>query len=334
MEPKMKKSLLALVLPSLFASTVGAVEVYNNDGQAVDLYGRAYAGHDFSGADKDANYGNDSYIRLGAKLKSDISDSLSAFARYELQYDLKDSEKSPTTKTRLAYVGLDSDVGTFSFGRQYNALTLTSDLTDVAYTNAYGGNLGNTSRDNSTLKYSNKFAGLQLDASYRFDDTKENIEDDSDNIINVNGESDAEYSLSAAYKLDFGLTLSAGFSAKSPTDDYDASLFLVGASYNTGPMTVAATFAQGSEFEDQNTDHTAYELSAEYKITKQLRAQVLYNVQELEDATTSVTEDTVDDLVFGVRYDFNKSLRTVAEYRINGVEGKDDDFHLAARYSF
>ncbi|WP_392340556.1 porin [Moritella marina] len=318
----MKKSLLALVLPSLFASTVGAVEVYNNDGQAVDLYGRAYAGHDFSGEGKNANYGNDSYIRLGAKLKSDISDSLSAFARYELQYDLKDSETSPTTKTRLAYIGLDSDVGAFSFGRQYNALTIASDLTDVAYTNAYGGNLGNTSRDNSTLKYSNKFAGLQLDASYRLDDNQSDVE------------SDAEYSLAATYKLDFGLTLAAGFSAKSPTDDYDASLFLVGASYKTGPMRVAATFAQGAEFEDQNTDHTAYELSAEYKITKQLRAQVLYNVQELEDTTTSVTTDAVDDLVFGVRYDFNKSLRTVAEYRINGVEGKDDDFHLAARYSF
>ncbi|QFI36468.1 porin [Moritella marina ATCC 15381] len=318
----MKKSLLALVLPSLFASTVGAVEVYNNDGQAVDLYGRAYAGHDFSGEGKNANYGNDSYIRLGAKLKSDISDSLSAFARYELQYDLKDSETSPTTKTRLAYIGLDSDVGAFSFGRQYNALTIASDLTDVAYTNAYGGNLGNTSRDNSTLKYSNKFAGLQLDASYRLDDNQSDVE------------SDAEYSLAATYKLDFGLMLAAGFSAKSPTDDYDASLFLVGASYKTGPMRVAATFAQGAEFEDQNTDHTAYELSAEYKITKQLRAQVLYNVQELEDTTTSITTDAVDDLVFGVRYDFNKSLRTVAEYRINGVEGKDDDFHLAARYSF
>ena len=57
-------------------------------------------------------------------------------------------------------------------------------------------------------------------------------------------------------------------------------------------------------------------------------------MQELEDTTTSVTTDEVDDLVFGVRYDFNKSLRTVAEYRINGVEGTDNDFHLAARYSF
>ncbi len=318
----MKKTLLALVLPSLFASTVGAAEVYNDNGQSVNVYGRAYAGHDFSGEDKNANYGNDSYIRIGAKLKSDISDSLSAFGRYELQFDLKDSEKEPTTKTRLAYVGLNSNVGAFSFGRQYNALTIASDLTDVAYTNAYGGNLGNTSRDNSTLKYSNKFAGLQLDASYRFDDNREETE------------SDAEYGLAAVYDLDFGLTLAAGFSAKSPTDDYDASLFLVGASYKTGPVKVAATFAQGSEFEDQNVDHTAYELSVEYKITKQLRAQVLYNVQELEDTTTSAKTDSVDDLVFGVRYDFNKSLRTVAEYRINGVEDKDNDFHLAARYSF
>lgn len=324
----MKKSLLALVLPSLFASTVGAVEVYNDDNQSVNVYGRAYAGHDFSGEDKNANYGNDTYIRIGAKLKSDISESLSVFARYELQWDLADGEKQDKTKTRLAYVGLDSDVGAFSFGRQYGAVSLVSDITDTAYTNAYGGNLGvgkdhdGTGRDNSLLKYSNKFGALQLDASYRLDDAQSDAE------------SDAAYGLAAAYELDFGLTLAAGFNGSSPTDDYDASIFLLGASYKTGPVKVAATFAQGSEFAAQNTDHTAYELTVEYKISKQLRAQVLYSAQELEDNTTSVTTDKVDELVFGVRYDFNKSLRTVAEYRINGVDGMDDDFHLAARYSF
>ncbi|NQZ50250.1 MAG: porin [Moritella sp.] len=324
----MKKSLLALVLPSLFASTVGAVEVYNDDNQSVNVYGRAYAGHDFSGEDKNANYGNDSYIRIGAKLKSDISESLSAFARYELQWDLADGEKQDKTKTRLAYVGLDSDVGAFSFGRQYGAVSLVSDITDTAYTNAYGGNLGvgkdhdGTNRDNSLLKYSNKFGALKLDASYRLEDKQDDAA------------SDAAYGLAAAYELDFGLTLAAGFNGSSPTDDYDASIFLLGASYKTGPVKVAATFAQGSEFAAQNTDHTAYELTVEYKISKQLRAQVLYSAQELEDNTTSVTTDNVDELVFGVRYDFNKSLRTVAEYRINGVDGMDDDFHLAARYSF
>lgn len=271
---------------------------------------------------------NVGYIRIGAKLKSDVSDSLSAFARYELQWDLDDGEKQDKTKTRLAYVGLDSNVGAFSFGRQYGAVTLVSDITDTAYTNAYGGNLGvgkdhdGTGRDNSLLKYSNSFGGLQLDASYRLDDNSSDVE------------SDAAYGLAAAYELDFGLTLAAGFNASSPTDDYDASIFLVGASYKTGPVKVAATYAQGSEFEAQNIDHTGYELSVEYKITKQLRAQVLYNAQEREDTTVSAKTDSVDDLVFGVRYDFNKSLRTVAEYRINGVEGQDNDFHLAARYSF
>jgi len=329
----MKKSLLALVLPSLFASTVGAAEVYNNDGQSVNVYGRAYAGHDFSGEDNNANYGDDAYIRIGAKLKSDISESLSAFARYELQWDLADGEKQEKTKTRLAYVGVKSDVGAFSFGRQYGAVSLVSDITDTAYTNAYGGNTGvgsdhqGTGRDNSLLKYSNKFGALQLDASYRLDDAQDTADE-------LAGKQNSAYGLAAAYDLDFGLTLAAGFNASSPTDDYDASIFLVGASYKTGPVKVAATFSQGSEFEDQNIDHTAYELTVEYKITKQLRAQVLYNAQELEDTTTSATTDSVDDLVFGVRYDFNKSLRTVAEYRINGVDGADDDFHLAARYSF
>ena len=323
----MKKSLLALVLPSLFASTVGAVEVYNDDGQAVDVYGRAYAGHDFSGEDKNANYGNDAYIRLGAKLKSDISESLSVFGRYELQWDLADVENQEKTKTRLAYAGIKSDFGAFSFGRQYGAVELVADLTDSAYTNAYGNKgLGvakdkqGTGRDNSMLKYSHKLSGVQLDASYVLDD-------EQDSTIST-----AAYGLAVAYELDFGLTLAAGYNGASPTDDYDASIFLVGASYKTGPVRVAATFAQGSEFLGEGEDHTGYELTAEYKITKQLRAQILYNAQETEIA--GVSEDSKDDLVFDVRYDFNKKFRTIAGYRINGIEGKDDDFHLAARYNF
>jgi predicted porin len=327
MEFNMKKTLLALLLPSLVATAAGAAEVYKDDGQSINLYGRAYAGHFFSGEEKNAEFGDDSYVRVGAKLKSDITDSMSAFARYELQWDVATGEKQDKTKTRLAYAGVKSDVGSFSYGRQYGALELVADMTDNAYTNAYGNDaLGvskdnqGTNRDNSMLKYSNKFDALQLDGSYVFDDeTSKDI-------------STAAYGLAAAYALDFGLTLAAGYNGSSPTDDYDSSLILLGASYKTGPVKVAATFAQGSEFEGKDIDHTGYELTAEYKITKELRAQILYNAQETDNGTT--TTDTVDDLVFGARYDFNKHFRTIAEYRINGVDGKDDDFQVAVRYDF
>ncbi len=325
----MKKTLLALLLPGLVATSVNAVEVYKDENHSVNLYGRAYAGQDFSSDDTgtDANYGTDSYVRIGAKLKSGISDSMSAFARYELQWETDDGESQTKTKTRLAYAGVQSEVGAFSFGRQYGAVDLIADMTDTAYTNAYGEeglgtgkNKEGTGRDSSMLKYSHEMGGLQVDASYLFDNVQ-----DEDNDSNAFG-------LAVAYELDFGLTVGGGYNSSTPVGDYDARLFLVGAKYKTGPVSLAATYASGSEFLAQDTDHTGYEISAEYKFTKQIRAHVFYNAQETE--VGSVTTDTADDLVFGARYDFNKFLRTVAEYRINGLDNKDDDFQIALRYDF
>lgn len=323
----MKKSILAIVLSGLCSTAVNAAEVYADDDKSVNMYGRAYAGHLFSDESDNAEFGDDSYIRIGAKLKSKIDDNMSAFARYELQWDLDDGEKQDKTKTRLADAGVKGDFGAVSFGRQYGAVEMIADMTDTGYTNAYGNaavavgkdNQG-TGRTNSLLKYSTRFDNLKIDASYAFDDNK-------DEAVSTEA-----YGIAASYKMDFGLTLGAGYNASEPTDDYDSSLVLLGAVYKTGPVKLAATYSMGSEFEAQDTDHSGYEVSAEYKITKKLRAQVFYNNQELE--VGSVTTDSVDDLVFGARYDFNKSFRTVAEYRINGIDNQDDDFTMAVRYQF
>ena len=327
MESKMKKSILALALPTLFSTSINATEIYADEDKSVNLYGRAYAGHLFSSESDNAEFGDDSYIRAGAKLQSKIDDNMQAFARYEMQWDLDNGEKQEQTKTRLAYAGVKGDFGAVSYGRQYGAVELVADLTDMAYSNTYGNAaLGvskdrqGTGRDNSMLKYTNKFDALQLDVSYVFDD-------DKNKNVDTGG-----YGIAAAYKLGSSLTLAAGFNRSEPTNDYDASLVLAGATFQQGPVKVAATFAQGSEFLAQDTDHTGYELSAEYKLSKQLRAQVFYNKQELE--VGSVDTDSVDDLVFGARYDFNKSFRTVAEYRINGITNRDDDFTVAVRYQF
>ena len=94
----MKK--LTAVAAALIAATSAAqaAEVFKNDTQSVDLYGRVYAGQ-FLGTkadgDKDAsaNIGANQFIRFGAKADSAISEGLKAVAQYEVQMYINGSEK-------------------------------------------------------------------------------------------------------------------------------------------------------------------------------------------------------------------------------------------------
>ena len=66
----------------------------------------------------------------------------------------------------------------------------------------------------------------------------------------------------------------------------------------------------------------------------------VYDKQESE--TTGTKTDTVDYYTFGAQYKFNKSLRVIGEYRMQGLDAKSDtkaeavenDYQLAARYDF
>ena len=98
-----KLTVVALALTAAFQAQ--AVEVYKNESTLLDLYGRIYAGQ-FFGEKKelDANgdikneysdkQGANQFVRLGAKVESEINPGLKALAQYELQIYVKDSEKT------------------------------------------------------------------------------------------------------------------------------------------------------------------------------------------------------------------------------------------------
>ena len=66
----------------------------------------------------------------------------------------------------------------------------------------------------------------------------------------------------------------------------------------------------------------------------------LYNKQEQDVA--GVSTDNVDYYTLGAQYKFNKSLRVIGEYRMQGLDAQSDtkaeavenDYQLAARYDF
>lgn len=71
----MKLKLVAVAVTSLLAAgVVNAAEVYNKDGNKLDLYGKVHAQHYFS--DDNGSDGDKTYARLGFKGETQINDQL------------------------------------------------------------------------------------------------------------------------------------------------------------------------------------------------------------------------------------------------------------------
>ncbi|WP_233638081.1 porin, partial [Citrobacter cronae] len=83
----MKRNILAVVIPALLvAGAANAAEVYNKDGNKVDIYGKAVGLHYFSKNNGDNAYapnGDQTYARLGFKGETQINDQLTGYGQWE-----------------------------------------------------------------------------------------------------------------------------------------------------------------------------------------------------------------------------------------------------------
>ena len=113
----MKKSVVALAVMALGVTSVHAAEIYNKDGNKLDLYGKVKAVHSWT----DGNNADETYARLGFRGETQINDQLTGYGQFESQFDASKAEGSQNgVKTRLAFAGLDygHDVS-FDYGRNY-----------------------------------------------------------------------------------------------------------------------------------------------------------------------------------------------------------------------
>lgn len=139
----MKRNILAAVIPALLvAGAANAAEIYNKDGNKLDLYGKAVGLHYFS--DDSGNDGDKTYARLGFKGETQINDQLTGYGQWEYNFQGNNSEGSDAqtgNKTRLAYAGLKfGDAGSFDYGRNYGLVYDVIGITDMLP--EFGGDTG------------------------------------------------------------------------------------------------------------------------------------------------------------------------------------------------
>ncbi|WP_172741536.1 porin OmpC [Citrobacter youngae] len=272
----MKRKVLALLLPALLAAgAANAAEIYNKNGNKLDLYGKVDGLRYFS--DDAGSDGDQTYARLGFKGETQINDMLTGYGQWEynVQANGTESDKGDSW-TRLAFAGLGfAENGTFDYGRNYGVVYDVEAWTDMlpefggdTYTQTDVYMLGRT---NGVATYRNHgffglADGLNFALQYQGNNEGSSVgQEGSGNSENrkLAKENGDGFGMSTSYDFDFGLSLGAAYSSSDRTDDQvargyqdginkrnnyaggeTAEAWTVGAKYDANNVYLAAMYAE------------------------------------------------------------------------------------------
>ncbi|EGL5948203.1 porin OmpS1 [Salmonella enterica] len=227
----MNRKVLALLVPVLLvAGAANAAEIYNKDGNKLDLYGKVDGLHYFS--DDASSDGDQSYVRFGFKGETQINDMLTGYGQWEYNVQANTTEgEGANSWTRLGFAGLKfGEYGSFDYGRNYGIIYDVEAWTDVlpefggdSYTQTDVYMLGRT---NGVATYRNTdffglVDGLNFALQYQGNNENGGAGEGTGNggnrkLARENGDG---FGMSASYNFDFGLSLGAAYSSSDRTDN-------------------------------------------------------------------------------------------------------------------
>lgn len=248
----MKKSLMALACASAFAASANAQSTLTTYG-IVDMGFVAESGGTAGSIDK-VTSGAQSGTRLGFKGTEDLGNNMKALFVLETGIAADTGGFSASTASniafaRQAFLGLQSDAGTLTLGRQYTPFFLTLNGVADPFASGLAGNAQNLVpssgiRMNNAVKYASPiFSGVSAEVAYGFGENTEGNDRTGRNVGGSIGYSDGTLNVRLAYYR-------ANETPTNPatiTTLHDSSTMLA-ANYN---FEVAKVFAAYSDNEQQ-----------------------------------------------------------------------------------
>ena len=359
----MKRKVLALLVPALLvAGAANAAEMYNKDGNKLDLYGKVDARHVFS--DDAHQDGDATYVRLGFKGETQINSDLIGFGQWEYNIQANGSENTSDSATRLGFAGLKfGDYGSFDYGRNYGVVYDVEAWTDMlpvwggdSYT--YTDNFMN-GRTNGVATYRNTdffglIEGLNFALQYQGANESESSlfgQEGTNNGRNVRKQNGDGFGMSTTYDFGMGISAGAAFSASDRTNEQEfgttaggekAEAWTVGLKYDANDIYLAAMYAEtrnmtpvGNNSESLIANKTQnFEVTAQYQFDFGLRPEVSYIQSKGKDLVADMpfmngkydSQDLVKYVSVGANYYFNKNFSTYVDYKINLLD-EDDAFY-------
>lgn len=356
----MKRRVLSLVIPALLAAagSANAAEIYNKDGNKLDLFGKVDGLHYFS--DNDGSDGDQSYVRFGFKGETEISNELTGYGQWEYQAALNNSEAEGTADsyTRVGFAGLKfGDAGSFDYGRNYGVAYDIGAWTDVLPEfggDTYGADNFMFQRGNGMATYrNNNFFGLVDSWNFAVQyQGKNDNNTESAGGRDVLGENGDGWGLSTTYDLGSGFGIGAAAFQSDRTNRQNggsegilgrgdkAEVYTGGLKYDANNVYLAAMYSRSynaTRFGDSSDSSSAYgyadkadnwELVAQYQFDFGLRPSLAYVTSRGTDVQNWGKQNLKKYVDVGATYYFNKNMSTYVDYQINLLD--DNDFTDAA----
>ena len=361
----MKVKVLSLLVPALLvAGAANAAEIYNKDGNKLDLYGKIDGLHYFSD-DKSVD-GDQTYMRVGVKGETQINDQLTGYGQWEYNVQANNTESSSDQAwTRLAFAGLKfGDAGSFDYGRNYGVVYDVTSWTDVLPEfggDTYGSDNFMQQRGNGFATYRNSdffglVDGLHFALQYQGNNENAGSGEGTNNggkrkLARENGDG---FGISSYYDLDMGISFGAAYSSSDRTHNQlaaarssqryangdKADAWTVGAKYDANNIYLAAMYAETRNMTFYGNDSFGgianktqnFEVVAQYQFDDfnlPLRPSVAYLQSKGKDLYTYSRygdKDLVKYVDVGMTYYFNKNMSTYVDYKINLLD-EDDRFY-------
>lgn len=350
---KITVALSAITTAMIMAGSVQAAEVYNKDGNKLDLYGKVVGLHYFS--DNAGNDGDKTYARMGFKGETQINEILTGFGQFEYEFKGNRAESagsSNSDKTRLAFAGLKfGEYGSIDYGRNYGILYDVGSYTDVlpefggdTYTNTDNFMTGRTS---GVATYRNTdFFGLVEGWNFALQYQGKNSPDSNNNRSDMKEQNGDGWGISTSYDLGMGASLAAAFASSNRTSQQTqnsyaegkkAEAWTVGAKYDANNIYLATTYAQTYNMTPYAKNCTLcianktdnFEVTAQYQFDFGLRPEISYLLSKGNDLNILhlgkfyKNQDLVEYISVGAKYYFNKNMSTYVDYKINLLDDKD-----------
>ncbi|AAM67900.1 porin [Buchnera aphidicola] len=343
---------LAILIPMLFAGStaVNAIEIFNKNGNKLELYGSINPNHNFSNeflSTKISSKEDNTNAILGLSGKIKITDKLSSYAQIEyknnffMPEDLMNKQQPNTV--RLGYAGLKyGNLGSIDYGRNYGVIHDAQSLTDhVPYINkksifAYNDNYM-VGRNHSLLTYrNNNVFGLVDGISFALQ-----YQDEIKNRDLNKGKSSSGWGASLKYESDSGLTAVGSCftsermisSNKKDLKNTSVDSYGLGFKYDANNVYVAAFYGSARNLMPYNmhisdsfiNETQNIEAIAEYSFDSGFHPSLSYLDSKGQNSNSPKKElDLAKQINISTRYEFNKNVSTYMNYKINLL--KENDF--------
>jgi predicted porin len=337
----------------IFSGHLSAAEIYNKDGNKLDLYGKLDARHTFSSAaGKD---GDQTYARLGFKGATNITENLTGFGQWEYNFQANnaESEGDKGNATRLGFAGLKfGKLGSLDYGRNYGIVYDVEAWTDMLP--VFGGDsytkVDNfmVKRANNLLTYRNRdFFGLVdgWNIGIQYQGKNDSASESSNGRNSVTQQNGDGFGLSSSYKFDSGVGLVAAYASSDRTQkqveagktSYSefasgnrAEVWSSAIKYDANQVYLAAMYAQTLNMTAYGNGGIAgktknVEITAQYQFESGLRPSLAYLQSKGENLNSFYgnNQDLVKYIDIGSYYYFNKNMSAYIDYKINLLDNND-----------